>query len=261
MTPPVALTVAGSDSGGGAGIAADLRTFAAHGVHGALALTAVTAQDTVRVHRAEPVTPDLLAAQLDVVLSDLAVAAVKTGFLGSPANVDVVADRADRLPRLVVDPVLVAHDGTPILDAVDAYRERLLPRALVATPNHHEAARLLGADGLAPDDLGRAAISIRDLGPTWVVITGGSLTGADAVDTVAGPAGVRELRAPRVPTANTHGSGCSFAAAVAARLAHGDDVDTAIERAKAFVSTAVAGAAGWRLGAGRGPIDHLGQRG
>lgn len=258
MTPPVALTIAGSDSGGGAGIAADLRTFAAHGVHGTLAVTAVTAQDTVRVRRAEAVAADLLADQIDVVLADLPVAAAKTGYLGSPANVDVVADRAARIPNLVVDPVLVAHDGTPILDAVDAYRQRLLPHAQVTTPNHHEAARLLGEPSLGPDDLGDAAASLRALGPTWVVVTGGSLTGADAVDVVAGPDGVRELRAPRVPTVNTHGSGCSFAAAIAARLAHGDDVDVAIDRAKAFVAGAVAGAAGWRLGAGRGPVDHLG---
>ncbi|HSL57542.1 MAG TPA: bifunctional hydroxymethylpyrimidine kinase/phosphomethylpyrimidine kinase [Acidimicrobiales bacterium] len=258
MTPPVALTIAGSDSGGGAGLAADLRTFAALGVHGALAVTTVTAQDTVRVHRAAAVAPDLLADQIDVVLADLPVAAAKTGFLGSPANVEAVADRAGALPHLVVDPVLVAHDGAPILDAVGAYRDRLLPHATVATPNHREAALLLGRDLLHDDDLADAAHALRALGPRWVVITGGALGGPDAVDVVAGPSGTRALRAPRIDTVNTHGSGCSFAAAIAARLAHGDQPDAAIDRAKAFVSAAVAGAATWRLGDGRGPVDHLG---
>lgn len=257
MTPPVALTIAGVDPAGGAGIAADLRTFAALGVHGALAVTTLTVQDTVSVRRAVASDPALVAEQIDVVLADLDVAAAKTGFLGSVAVAEVVADRASGWGALVVDPVLVAHDGRPILDAADTYRRRLLPRATVATPNHREAALLAGIEVTTVADMVAAAHRILELGPTVVVVTGGAIGTADAVDVAVDATEVRELRSARVPTRNTHGSGCTFAAATAALLARGEDPWAAVTGAKAFVSRAVAAGAAWRLGAGRGPLDQL----
>ena len=263
-TPPTALTIAGSDSGGGAGAQADLKTFAACHVHGTSALTAVTAQNTTGVRGVVALEPAFVRLQVEAVLDDFDVRSVKTGML---ANVGIVADVAclaeqGRLQRLVVDPVLVSSTGHPLLepDGVAAYLERVLPQALVATPNLREAAVLSGSTVEALVSLKArvaAAEQIRDRGARWVVVKGGHLTDS-ADDVVLGPAGVTVLPSARVDTGNDHGTGCSLSAAVAARLAQGDEVLDAIRAAKDFVHRALAGGAGWSLGAGHGPIDHFG---
>ena len=266
-TPPTALTIAGSDSGGGAGIQADLKTFAAHGVHGTSALTAVTAQNTAQVRGVVALDPDFVRLQIETVLDDFAVTGVKTGMLANRAIVDVVADLAGagRLPGLVVDPVLVSSTGQALMapEGLAAYLERLLPHALVVTPNLREAGALTGIDVgelMTVPAMTEAAELIRARGARYVVVKGGHLTDA-APDVVAGPEGVTVLEAVRVVTGNDHGTGCSLSAAIAAYLAQGDDVLTAVRAAKAFVARGLAGAAGWRLGAGHGPIDHFGWSG
>lgn len=257
-TPPVVLTVAGSDSGGGAGIQADLKTFAAHRCFGASVITAVTAQNTRAVTGVHPVPPAMVASQLTAVLDDLPVAAVKTGMLGSPEIAGVVADRARAggLPNLVVDPVLVASTGYAL--GVVAAIERLLPYALVVTPNLAEAAALVGGTVATPTEMAEAAAELAARGPRHVVVTGGDQGDPDqAVDAIWSDGEVRFLRGPRVPTGNTHGSGCTFSAAIAAQLARGVPVPAAVEAAKSYVARALAGAAGWRLGGGIGPLDHF----
>lgn len=263
-TPTVALTIAGVDSAGGAGVHADLRAFAAMGVHGATVVAALTAQSTDRIHAVHVVPADFVAAQLDAVLGDLDVRAVKTGFLAAPATVDVVADAAStgRLANLVVDPVLVRSDGEPLFEpsVQRAYLERLLPSARVATPNRVEAGLLVGRALPTVADMEAAARELLDLGMEAVVVKGGDAEdeGDRSVDVLATADGVHRLELARVVTANDHGSGCSFAAATAARLALGDDVGTAVRTAKAFVHRALEGAAAWRLGAGHGPVDAFG---
>jgi hydroxymethylpyrimidine kinase/phosphomethylpyrimidine kinase len=263
-TPRTALTIAGSDSGGGAGAQADLKTFAAHGVHGACALTAVTAQNTAEVRGVVALEPSFVRLQVETVLDDLDVRSTKTGML---ANAGVVAEVAalaaeGRLPQLVVDPVLVTSSGHRLLepDGVAAYLELLLPRATVVTPNLHEAAVLGGTtvDELA--DVGariEVAEKIRATGPLWVVVKGGHLTDS-ADDVVAGPDGTSVLEGTRVASGNDHGTGCTLSAATAANLALGMSVPDALRAAKAFVTRALAGAADWRLGSGHGPLDHFG---
>jgi hydroxymethylpyrimidine kinase/phosphomethylpyrimidine kinase len=263
-TPPVALSIAGSDSGGGAGTQADLKTFAALAVHGASALTAVTAQNTAEVRGVVALEAAFVALQIETVLADLAVRSVKTGMLANRAIVDVVADlaAAGRLPQLVVDPVLVSSSGHALMepDGVAAYLDRLLPHALVVTPNLREAAALTGRPVealMSVDAMAAAGEAIRAGGARYVVVKGGHLT-ESAHDVVAGPEGITVLAGTRVVTSNDHGTGCSLSAAIAARLAQGDEVLDAIAAAKAFVARALAGGAGWRLGAGHGPIDHFG---
>jgi hydroxymethylpyrimidine/phosphomethylpyrimidine kinase len=265
VTPPVALTVAGSDSGGGAGIQADLKTFAALGVFGASAVTALTAQNTEGVRGIHAVPADFVVAQIDAVLDDLPVTAVKTGMLATAAIVSAVAELtvAGRLPRLVVDPVMVASSGDRLLEppAERVYVERLLPLAAVVTPNLREAEVLLGGRIRTLDDQREAARALGALGASVAVVTGGDPlddAGGDAVDVVWDGGSIRELRTPRIATLNNHGTGCTFASATAAALACGSTPAEAIETAKRFVSRAVAGAAGWRLGHGRGPVDHFG---
>ncbi len=265
-TPPVVLSVSGSDSGGGAGAQADLKTYGALGVHGATAITALTAQNTVGVAGVLPTPAAFLALQITTVLDDLDVVATKTGMLATPENGGVVADLADagRLGLLVVDPVVVDSSGRAIVaDAlVDLYRKRLVSRADVLTPNTHEAAVLLGwpRDRVAGVAGQRdAARALGDLGATHVVVKGGRVAGDCAVDVLWGPDGLRELSSPWVVTDNNHGTGCSFAAAVAAFLARGLSGPDAVDAAKAFVTRAMQGAAGWRLGRGRGGIDHFGR--
>jgi hydroxymethylpyrimidine/phosphomethylpyrimidine kinase len=268
MTPKVALTIAGSDSGGGAGLQADLKTFAALGVYGTSAVTAVTAQHTAAVLRAVPLDPDTVLAQVHAVLADLPPAAVKTGMLANPEIVKGIADVASRglLPNLVVDPVLVSTSGHTLMEdgGVDAYRELLFPHALVVTPNLHEAALLAGVDvaELASVEARmQVAESLRRLGAAMVVVKGGHLD-VDSVDSstdvVAGPGGVVALKAARVDTTNDHGTGCSLSAAIAAHLALGASPIDAVERAKSYVHQALVGAARWQLGSGHGPIDHFG---
>ncbi|MDZ7675074.1 MAG: bifunctional hydroxymethylpyrimidine kinase/phosphomethylpyrimidine kinase [Acidimicrobiales bacterium] len=263
-TPRVALTVAGSDSAGGAGIQADLRTFAALGVHGASAIAAVTAQSTRAVAGVDLVPVDFVVRQIESVTDDLDVAAVKTGFLGEVGLVAALARLVDegRLPAPVVDPVLVTSTGARMFDPAleAAYLEHLLPRTRVATPNRVEAGLLLGRPVNTVDDMATAAADLLDIGPEVVVVKGGDAAdeGDRAVDVVASGTGVERLELPLVDTDNDHGSGCSFAAATAAGLALGHDPLDAVRAAKQFVHEALEGAAGWRLGAGHGPIDHFG---
>ena len=264
------MTIAGTDSGGGAGIAADLKTFAAFKVHGTFAVTAVTAQSTVAVTAICALEPEMVAAQVSTVTDDITVHAVKTGMLARPATIEAMADLvSDGLIRnVVVDPVLVSSTGHPLMEdgGIAAYRELLLPRALVATPNLREAAVLLDEDVRAFDSLDAmrdAARAIHSLGATWVVLKGGhyfegGATAHQAPDVVIGPDSDLLLDATRVETANDHGTGCSLAAAITANIALGNDVATSIMNAKEFVSRALAGARDWQLGSGHGPIDHLG---
>jgi len=262
--PPVALTIAGSDSGGGAGIQADLKSFAANGVFGTSAITALTAQNTIGVTGVLPIAPEFVLAQIEAVLADLPVAAVKTGMLATAPTLRMVAQlaAAGRLPQLVVDPVMVSSSGDRLLDlnAERAYIEELLPRATVATPNLREAEVLLGRSITTLDQQAAAALELSALGPVVVVKGGHAVTDTpgEAVDVVAHAGTVSQLRAPRVPTANNHGSGCSFAATIAAHLARGMTAMDAIHAAKEYVRRGVAGGATWSLGKGHGPLDHFG---
>jgi hydroxymethylpyrimidine/phosphomethylpyrimidine kinase len=259
--PPVALTIAGSDSGGGAGIQADLKSFAANGAFGTTAVTALTAQNSVGVTGVAVTAPAFVDAQIAAVLDDLPVAAVKTGMLATRAIIGVVAARAAAgdLPNLVVDPVMVASSGGRLLDedAETAYLEELFPHAVVITPNMSEAGLLVGRRLTTVDDMRAAARTLHGTGARYVLVKGGHLTG-DAVDVLDDGSTAIELRGPRVTSANVHGTGCSLSAAIAARLAGGATVVDAVRGAKDYVATAIAGAAGWRLGAGHGPIDHFG---
>ena len=253
----VALTVAGSDSGGGAGVQADLKTFAAFGVFGTSAVTVLTAQNTVGVLAVSPVATDFVAAQLAAVLDDLPVAAVKTGMLASPETVALVASWAPRLPNLVVDPVLVNSGGDRLFtrDTEKAYLDLLFPHAAVVTPNLREAGVLLDRAVVTVDDAVAAASSLAGYGPRCVVVKGGHLKGyRDAVDVVWHAGRVELLTQPWIDTPNNHGTGCTFAAATAANLAQGASLDEALRSAKSYVHSALSRSAGWRLGAGHGPL-------
>jgi hydroxymethylpyrimidine kinase/phosphomethylpyrimidine kinase len=256
------MTIAGSDSAGGAGLQADLKTFAAHGVFGTSVVTAVTAQNTAAVLGVEAVDPAMVDLQIEAVLSDLPVAAVKTGMLASSATVAAVARWAadGRLPNLVVDPVLVASTGRRLLDdgGVAAYLELLLPHASVVTPNLREAALLTGRAIDDVDGMVAAARRLAETGVATVVVKGGHLAGDDSPDVVVHEGRIHLLEAPRVATPNDHGTGCTLSAATAALLAGGTPVVVAVSRAKAYVGDALRGAARWHLGAGRGPLDHFG---
>lgn len=265
MKPPVALTIAGTDSGGGAGIAADLKTFAAHGVWGACAVAAVTAQNTVRVGQIHRVPPLVVTAQIGAVVTDIGVSATKTGMLGDPTVVNAVAAAVKEwgLHPLVVDPVAVSTTGAKLATpgGIAAVRNRLLPLADLVTPNLSEAAVL--AHWLDPpgDRAGveRLAFAVLDLGPAAVLVTGGHLPGPEAADvlvTRVGGVPPRWFAGPRLDSTNTHGTGCVLSAAITARLARGDDLVQAIEGAKAFVTAAIA--AGVQLGAGPGAVNPSG---
>ena len=261
-TPLVALTIAGTDSGGGAGIAADLRTFAAHGVFGTLAVTAVTAQNTVDVQSICVMDVDLVAAQIDAVVSDLAPRAAKTGMLASAAIVSMVASKArsGQVPVLVVDPVLVASSGDPLFEGTgtaEAYRD-LAAVATVITPNLPEASLLVGWEISDLASMEAAATELHALGPVLVVVKGGHLPGPEAVDVAYDGRAITHLSAPWVATRNVHGTGCSYSAAIAANLALGCDPLTAALQAKQYVHRAIVLASAWQLGSGHGPIDHLG---
>ena len=258
---PVALTIAGSDSGGGAGIQADLKTFAALGVHGTSALTAVTAQNTLGVTAAWDVPVDLVRAQIAAVVEDLAPAASKTGMLSSSAIIAAVADAvaAHGLRPLVVDPVMVAKGGARLLreDAVAALRDQLLPLATVVTPNLPEAEVLLSlpAGSLRTlEDRRRAARDLRALGAGAVVVKGGHAEG-DAVDVFYDGAALVELAGPRIATSNTHGSGCTFSAAITAYLARRVELGEAVARAKRFIQAAIESSL--EIGQGHGPVNPL----
>jgi len=255
---PTALTIAGSDSGGGAGIQADLKTFAALGVYGTSALTAVTAQNTVGVRAVEEAPPALVAAQIDAVLEDIGADAAKTGMLSSAAIVAVTVGRirAHGIARLVVDPVMVAKSGDRLLreDAVRALRTVLLPLALVVTPNLPEAETLAGMTIGSRADLEDAARRIAALGPRYVLIKGGHAPG-DPIDILYDGRAFREYPGARIATTSTHGTGCTLSAAIAAYLARGLAVEDAVGRAKEYVEAAMRAAS--PIGRGHGPLHHL----
>ncbi len=255
---PVALTIAGSDSSAGAGIQADLKTFAAFEVYGASAITAVTAQNTLGVTAVEELRVSMVAAQIDAVADDLAVAAVKTGMLSSAAIIETVAERlaARGLDVVVIDPVMVAKGGDRLLreDAVGALRERLLPLALVLTPNASEAEVLSGRPVTTMAEAKEAARAIAALGPRYVVVKGGHF-GEDAVDVLFDGERFTELPAKRVATTSTHGTGCTLSSAIAAGLANGKGVGEAVSDAKAYVTEAIGRA--FPVGAGHGPLNHF----
>lgn len=255
---PRALTIAGSDSGGGAGIQADLKTFAALGVYGASAITALTAQNTTGVTAIHEVPASFVAAQIDAVMSDIGADAWKTGMLATAAIVEVVADRAARweVANLVVDPVMVAKSGDRLLreDAVDAYRRLLIPRALIVTPNTKEAAALVGHPVETWDDVREAARALVEMGARIAVVTGGHRDGP-AVDLYYDGRGFHEFAAGRVATTNDHGTGCTFASAIAAALARGEEPRKAVALAKSYVTKALQAA--YPIGHGHGPVHHF----
>ncbi len=255
---PTALTIAGSDSGGGAGLQADLKTFHRFGVYGTCAVTLVTVQNTRGVQHVETMRPELVARQIDAVVEDLGADAVKTGALGSAGGVAAVADAVarHRLRPLVVDPVLVSKHGTRLLDhaGVRAMRERLLPLATLVTPNLAEAEALLEGSVRTEKDMREACRALRARGAGAVLLTGGHLAGSEAVDLLDEGDELLRLAAPRIDTPHTHGTGCTLSAAIAAGLARGETLPRAVRAAKAFVSRAIAGAPG--LGGGHGPLDH-----
>lgn len=254
-----ALTIAGSDSGGGAGIQADLKTFAAHGVFGMSAITAITAQNTLGVSALLALPPELVVAQIDAVTADLAPAAIKIGMLANAAIARAVAGRlralAGRVP-LVLDTVMAAKGGASLLDAdaIETIRRDLLPLASVVTPNVPEAEALTGLTIGSLDDLRAAAMALIGLGARAALVKGGHL-GGPAIDVLFDGRMFIELRADRLLTRHTHGTGCTFSSAIAARLALGDDLASAARAAKAYITRAIAQAPG--LGAGHGPIEHF----
>jgi len=262
-TPHIALTIAGSDPSGGAGIQADLKTFTALGVYGASVITALTAQNTIGVTGVMKVPVDFIAAQFQAVTSDLAVNAIKTGMLPDVETVERVSDLLAHaeIGHVVVDPVMVATSGDRLIDedAVSAVRHRLVPIASLITPNLPEAAALVGGDVAATEDqMLRQARELLQLGCRAVLMKGGHGAGAAAVDILVTSSGaVVRLSEPRIETRNTHGTGCTLAAAIAAELAKGRSLQDAVRRSKHFVWSAIQSAASHHIGSGQGPVDHL----
>ncbi len=259
---PIALTIAGSDSSGGAGIQADLKTFAALGVYGASVITALTAQNTTGVSGIHQVPAQFVTAQIDAVFSDLAVGAVKIGMVADLAVIDAIAAGLKRWSpkHVVLDPVMVATSGDRLLaaEAVDALRTTLIPLASVITPNLPEAAALLdepvAESEAAVKDQGRRLLA---LGCRAVLIKGGHGQGAESTDYLFDGNGAITLAAPRIATRNTHGTGCSLSSAIAAGLAKGEGMETAIRHAKAWISAAIAAADRFSVGHGHGPVHHF----
>jgi hydroxymethylpyrimidine/phosphomethylpyrimidine kinase len=257
-TVPIALTIAGSDSGGGAGLQADLKTFQAFGVYGTSVVTAVTAQDTRAVHAVHPVPLADVRAQIDAVVTDLRPAALKTGMLATAELVAAVASsiREHRLERFVLDPVMVATSGDRLLeeDAITMLVQELLPLADLVTPNVHEAEILAGAPVTSVDDMRAAALHILGAGPRAVLVKGGHLSG-DPIDLLVTRGGERVWRRPRIASRHTHGTGCTLSAAITAGLARGDGLTASVDRAIRYVARAIASAPG--LGHGHGPVNHF----
>jgi hydroxymethylpyrimidine/phosphomethylpyrimidine kinase len=255
-TPPRVLTVAGSDSGGGAGVQADLKAMLAMGVHGMSVIAAVTAQNSLGVQGYWELPPEAVRAQLDSVLGDIGAQAIKTGMLASPALVELVAEVLGGYPApVVVDPVGVSKHGDSLLapEAVETMRTRLLPVATVATPNLWEVEQLTSVKVEDEDGLRRAAHAVLELGPTWALIKGGHLPG-DPVDLLSDGTSEYRFAAERLDNRHTHGTGCTLTSAIASRLALGDSVPEAVGKAKEYVTGAIAH--GFPLGAGIGPVDH-----
>lgn len=258
----IAVTIAGSDSSGGAGIQADLKTFAALGVYGASVITALTAQNTKGVFAIHDVPADIIAAQIDAVFSDLDVAAVKIGMLSRVEAIGAVVEglKRHRAKNIVLDPVMVATSGARLLtpEAMAVLRSELIPRALVVTPNLPEAAALTGAGAARNErEMEVQARQILALGAASVLIKGGHSDGADSVDLLIRQGEVVRLAARRIGTSNTHGSGCTLSSAIAAGLAKGLDLITATQQAKAYVTAAIAGADRLSVGHGHGPLHHF----
>jgi hydroxymethylpyrimidine/phosphomethylpyrimidine kinase len=262
MSIPIALTIAGSDCSGGAGIQADLKSFAARGVYGASVITALTAQNTQGVTGVHDVPPDFITAQIDAVFSDLDVRAVKIGMVSRREAIEaIVAGLVRWAPRIVVlDPVMVATSGDHLLadDAVEALRTQLVPRARIITPNLPEAAALLGEDmATSVGEIEGQGRRLLALGCEAVLIKGGHGQGPSSTDYLVSAAGTLALPAPRIATKNTHGTGCSLSSAIAAELAKGHDLEAAVRTAKAWVSGAIAAADQLAVGQGHGPIHHF----
>lgn len=259
MTIPVALSIAGSDSGGGAGIQADLKTFHAFGAFGTTAVTAITVQDTLGVHGVHAVPVDVVRRQIEVVARDLAPAACKTGMLATSELVAVVAEciAGLSLPHFVLDPVMVATSGDRLLDrdAESAVAELLLPLCAVVTPNLDEARLLTGLEIDGESDMRAAAERLMELGAAAALVKGGHLPGGEVVDVLVDGDGHTRWRRPKIDTTSTHGTGCTVSAAIAAGLAHGRPLRQAVEDALDFVHRAIAQAPG--LGAGHGPLNHF----
>jgi hydroxymethylpyrimidine/phosphomethylpyrimidine kinase len=257
--PVVALTIAGSDSGAGAGIQADLKTFSALGVYGTCAVTAVTAQNTVEVRGAAEIATPMIGSQIDAVIEDIGVDAVKTGMLSSSAVIETVANRVigHRLEKLVVDPVMVAKSGDRLLqqEAIQSLADRLVPLAAVVTPNLPEAERLVGFCVEDLRSMRRAARAIVEMGAGAAVVKGGHGGGEDAVDVLFTGKRFREFRARRVDTRCTHGTGCTFSAAIAAYLAKGLSVEKSVELAKSYLTKALK--RGVPVGKGHAPVEHF----
>lgn len=253
-----ALTIAGSDSGAGAGIQADLKTFAAFGVYGTSVITAITAQNTVRVTRVLDLPPDLVAAQIDAVIQDIGADGLKTGMLANAAIIEVVAEKIKehRLEKVVVDPVMVAKSGDLLLrrDAIEALRSRLVPLAATVTPNLPEARELTGLRVSTQKEIEEAARRIVGMGASSVVIKGGHRRGP-ATDLFYDGKKFRALRAARIRTPHTHGTGCTFSAAIAASLAKGKGMEQAVVEAKKYVSQAIR--KGFTIGSGHSPVHHF----
>ena len=252
------MTIAGSDSGGGAGIQADLKTFAAHGVYGTSVLTAVTAQNTMEVLAIAEVPEEVIVLEIDGVMSDIGADAAKTGMLSSPSIIEVVVDRIDAwgIRNFVVDPVMVAKSGDRLLQqsAITALKERLLPAALVVTPNIPEAEVLADMTIDSDEAMHEAARKIHALGPAWVVIKGGHSQG-DPNDLVFDGSGFTLIESERIDTRNTHGTGCTFSAAITANLALGHSPMESIQRAKAYITNALKHS--YAIGQGHSPVNHL----
>lgn len=252
---PVALTIAGSDPSGGAGLQADLKTFHRFGVYGEAVVSLITVQNSRRVSRVEILSGELVTQQLEAVLEDIPPAAAKTGALGNREVIEAVAAAGIHCP-LVIDPVMISKHGAPLMaaDARDALRLLLLPRAALITPNLPEAEALIGMVVATPAQMRDAARRIADLGPHSVLIKGGHLEGA-ALDILYHAGGFHEVSSPRVSTPHTHGTGCTYSAAITALLAIGLELPEAVRRAKAFIAAAISTNPG--LGAGSGPVNHF----
>ena len=262
MTTPVALTIAGSDCSGGAGIQADLKTIAALGVYGASVVTALTAQNTKGVSGIHPVPASFVSAQIDAVFADLAVGAVKIGMVAQLEVIDAIVAGLDRWTpdHVVLDPVMVATSGDRLLaaEAVEALRTKLIPRASLITPNLPEAAALLDEPVAVNEaDVERQGRRLLSMGCRAVLIKGGHGQGAESIDYLIDANGTMALAAPRIATKNTHGTGCSLSSAIAAGLAKGEEMETAVRNAKAWISAAIASADRFSVGHGHGPIHHF----
>ena len=253
------LTIAGSDSGAGAGIQADLKAISANGAYGLSVLTSITAQNTKAVTRALALPPELIEAQFEAVFDDFAPAAAKSGMLADRQRVEVVAGclRRYRPPHYVLDPVMISKSGYPLLehDAIESLRAELLPLADLVTPNVHEAQLLTGITIRTPADATNAGRAILDLGPRAVLIKGGHLEGAPATDVLVSAADVHIFEGEYIETRNTHGTGCTYSAAIATQVAHGRSLEQAIKAAKDYLTEAIR--AGLPLGSGAGPTDHF----